>query len=423
MKNKIMIISSSEKSAWVSCQSITSNLQRSYQQVLPDAQYEFLPHHALSVHCLELAKKIKDQNPDKIIFLDHKPSVALFLKSLCLIYQQVKMPEILVHVYGDFILKTPDWLDLGPHLKTMKMKLICASKRQKDLVQSLFEAEGDLVHQCPFPVRKDQFYADDNLRKTGREKYGVGEELIFLYTGRISLQKNVVELARSFAEVLPSLERKAKLFIAGPFDDMGAPYLGLKTNTGSYQHKMMGLITELGLEEKVFYLGNHDKQSLIELYNLSDVFVSISTHNDEDYGMSPAEAMCSGLPLILSDWGGYTSFKQNVDFPHCDLIPVKFENYNVSPDLLKLKKQLILSSLLKTNWKQIEELAHQEFSDQSIAEKLKIILKEEPAKIKSFNNNLYRTASAISKRAKAPFASEIGKFSDFYQELYKVYWE
>ena len=93
-------------------------------------------------------------------------------------------------------------------------------------------------------------------------------------------------------------------------DDLAIPYLGKEALPGTFYFHWEESIREYGLDDKVSYLGNLSKEELFELYNGSDCYISLSSHNDEDYGMSPAEALSTGLPCILSQWGGFISFAQ-----------------------------------------------------------------------------------------------------------------
>ena len=61
-------------------------------------------------------------------------------------------------------------------------------------------------------------------------------------------------------------------------------------------------------QDNIRYLGQFGSRTLRGLYNAADMYLSLSLHHDEDYGMSPAEALCSGTPCALTSWGGYSSF-------------------------------------------------------------------------------------------------------------------
>lgn len=70
--------------------------------------------------------------------------------------------------------------------------------------------------------------------------------------------------------------------------------------------KARGLFQELptSIQKRIFFKGSVPHKDLNLFYNAADLFVSLSLHHDEDFGMSVAEAMATGLPCVLTDWGG-----------------------------------------------------------------------------------------------------------------------
>jgi glycosyltransferase involved in cell wall biosynthesis len=429
MSEKYALVVSDELSKWVSCKSIVANLMKSYNSFLSENEYKVfhLGQDANLYDCYLVAKEIKQYSPTHIAFIDHRPSVAGFLQALTKSYVDKTLPNIIIHVYGDFILELGDWLKLSDDLSRMNIQLICASEKQKVLLESLFLSNSkNIVCMAPFPVDTSHFNYDQEKRLQGRKKYQIlNEEFVFLYTGRISLQKNVIELVQSFISAKNTLGLSAKLLLAGPFDDMGAPYLGLKSSHGSYQQQLVQLLSDLDENESVKYVGNHTTSSLPELYNVADCFVSTSTHNDEDFGMSPAEALICGLPLILTDWAGYSSFNFEEDEEICSLVPVNFEERSLRIDIVYLKKALLAHALAKVSLdkrKEISRVAALRYSIMSVGKRLRELLLNGGGRIESYDDKFYRAASTVNKNVKAPFSGDIGKFSDFYEQLYQPYW-
>ena len=89
-------------------------------------------------------------------------------------------------------------------------------------------------------------------------------------------------------------------------------------------------------------MGNLATNELADLYNASDAFISLSVHNDEDYGMSPAEALNTGLPCILTEWGGYRSFKNKSTDNQCILIKTSILPTHISYDRAALLKSFFI---------------------------------------------------------------------------------
>ena len=74
----------------------------------------------------------------------------------------------------------------------------------------------------------------------------------------------------------------------------------LLAGTGSLEKKLKKLVSKLGLEKRVYFLGHID--DMTNFYPLIDVFC-LSSHN-EGLPLSPLEAQACGIPVVLTDVGG-----------------------------------------------------------------------------------------------------------------------
>ncbi len=61
---------------------------------------------------------------------------------------------------------------------------------------------------------------------------------------------------------------------------------------------------DLGLKEKVIFVGWIDSKDLPNYYSLADVFVLPSTVGTESFGIVIAEAQACGVPAVVSNWPG-----------------------------------------------------------------------------------------------------------------------
>jgi glycosyltransferase involved in cell wall biosynthesis len=433
MIKKYAFIVSKNPSEWVSCQSIVSNLSQAYQSILKKEEYQifYLKHSANTFDCYQLSKNILEFRPLEIIYIDHKPSAASFINSLLSVYNKVALPQFTIHVYGDFTLTLEDWSRLEKDVTKLDIKFICASEKQKQLLSQLFTSDNkNLIDVTPFPVCQKTFIYNEKIRQEGRKKYSLtDDEFVFVYTGRISHQKNVTELIQSFLSMEKSLalQSKVRLILAGPFDDIGVPYLGLKTRQGSYQQKILGLLTLLDVNNSISYIGNLEVPDLQSLYNAGDCFVSISTHNDEDFGMSAAEALNCGLQVLLSDWAGYSSFYLGRSENGCDLVPVEFIEKKVIVNQSVLKKKMIIKVTEgKPDVSAREKLSKKSrdlYSTESVSSTLEKKLNTEKTQIQSFSLLWPRILATVTKNKMAPFRIEQGKYSDVYEMFYHPYWK
>ena len=422
-KYKLGILFNFQSSTWISCNSILTNLLESYKQTnLNNDQLLF--HDKMSLtEISNLANKIIENEYTHLAFIDHRTLPCSLLLEIFNLTK--KLPNIFVHIYGDFILNRNHWYESDNLLRNFKVKFICASTAQSNLVKNFINSpESDLIlSTIPFPV-SSAFNFSTDLRVRAREQYKLNnEDLNICYTGRISIQKNVLDLITNFS-IVSELIPNAKLFLAGPFDDIGVPYIGLSRRPLTMEYEFYLLIEKLPqhVKNKIFYVGNLHEKELIKFYHAADLYISFSTHNDEDFGMSPAEAICLGLPLVLSNWGGFADFKKNLP-KLVDLVRVEIGHQHIKPS--KNHKKIVLKTLLKNNiFSSGERARHSKlaksFYDINIVSNLvkKLILSETEL-FPGFNSFFYSTIVETDKHG--PFQSENHGYSELYSKLYDCY--
>src|SRR5205085_2938873 len=68
---------------------------------------------------------------------------------------------------------------------------------------------------------------------------------------------------------------------------------------GPYQADLEALAQRLGVADRVRFMGNVPAAAMADLYHQVDVLAATSFVN-ETFGIAPAEAMASGLPVVAS---------------------------------------------------------------------------------------------------------------------------
>lgn len=312
-KKRIAFVYSKRSSDWTSCQVIVPNLLKTYQHLYRQADCELFDLNETQ-HYGEvafLAERIFNFNPDKLIFVDHSPHPRRLIFALEGVYKRGGLPEFAIHVFGDFTLYLENWEKLEPILKKVRVRWICASERQVKLVSGYLNDPDSEVSLCPFPVDSEVYQFNESVGIDWRKELGISKkDFVVVYTGRLSLQKNITRLLKTFLQFSLNSKKKTFLLIAGAFDDIGAPFFGIRTPEGYYFQKLNELLLMFpsSVRENIHFLGSLESTPLRDLYLAGDTYVSFSLHHDEDYGMAPAEALCCGLPTVLTDWGGYASF-------------------------------------------------------------------------------------------------------------------
>ncbi|SNY64166.1 glycosyltransferase family 4 protein [Enterobacter sp. CC120223-11] len=138
--------------------------------------------------------------------------------------------------------------------------------QRKILTEAGFNGEIHITHGVGISNYQSQFEVDKYKR----------DEMVFLYVGRISQEKNIAFLVNTFKDI------NAKLLIVGDGD--------LRKNI------------ESSASENVYFLGYVENKKLKEIYSNSDCFILPSL--SEPWGLVIEEALTFGLPVIVSDMVG-----------------------------------------------------------------------------------------------------------------------
>jgi N-acetyl-alpha-D-glucosaminyl L-malate synthase BshA len=129
----------------------------------------------------------------------------------------------------------------------------------------------------------DRVYRKKNATHLKRE-YGIGDdEKVIIHVSNFRKVKRVQDVIYSFHLIQRKIN--AKLLLVGDGPEM------------TFVSK---LVRELGLTDKVLFLGKQD--NLEELYSLSDLMLLLS--EKESFGLVLLEAMACGVPCIGTDTGG-----------------------------------------------------------------------------------------------------------------------
>jgi glycosyltransferase involved in cell wall biosynthesis len=164
--------------------------------------------------------------------------------------------------------------------------------------------ENAQVRLLPMPIKESDFYPlDDASKQAFRATLGFNsEDRILLYSGRITLEKNVHSILRIFS-VIQKLIPNTRLIIAGRPDNNPSFLFG--SYSININHILEKITTKLGIDQdKVRFIGHQEKTDLCGLYNIADAVINMTLNADENFGLSQVEAMACGAPVIGTNWGG-----------------------------------------------------------------------------------------------------------------------
>lgn len=133
----------------------------------------------------------------------------------------------------------------------------------------------------PNAIDAEKFYFNKDLRDEKRKELGLVGKFVVGHVGRLSYQKNHKFLIEIFNELLKK-ESDSILLLVG---------------VGEKEEELRRQVKNLGIEDKVYFLGN--RSDVNELYQAMDVFVMPSFF--EGIPVVGVEAQFAGLPCIFSD--------------------------------------------------------------------------------------------------------------------------
>ena len=172
------------------------------------------------------------------------------------------------------------------------------------------------------------------------KNYGIDEEKIIIIPGGVDFEKisSVKESGKLRKKYLDSKKEKILLYVGRIHESKGIQYVleaiedikikfFIVGKDAGYKERLKEIIEKKRLKNKVRFFGEVDNEKLIELYNISDIFVLYS--NWEGFGLVIIEAMAGGTPCIVSNKGSLPHLVEN--------------NYNgfVVNDILELKQRIL----------------------------------------------------------------------------------
>ncbi len=219
------------------------------------------------------------------------------------------------------IIQANDWITARAGIEVKKMT-------GKPLVITMHSTESDRTIGHPWPAIERQekgavqsadaiVAVSERLKRELIKNYGVKPEKIsviynaidrtefnlprtnerskiVLYTGRLSPQKGIDHLIRAFKTVTKN-DKDALLYIVGE---------------GPELKNLIELSIDLGLSDKVIFLGRVSDEDIDYFYSIARVFVMPSV--SEPFGITALEAIASGTPAIVSVQSGVAEVLKNV---------------------------------------------------------------------------------------------------------------
>jgi D-inositol-3-phosphate glycosyltransferase len=175
--------------------------------------------------------------------------------------------------------------------------LLCSSEAGRTALSNIYAGfdQASPVSLPVVPLGIDCLPRAEGAREVARRELGFAPEaVVFLYVGRFS-QRNKADLwpmLRAFADATQHRPH-GQLLLSGDDSQYGLAALIAQS------------AVDLQCADRVRVLPNPSEELKRRLLDAADVFVAPSDHIQETFGLSVAEAMAAGLPVIAADWSGY----------------------------------------------------------------------------------------------------------------------
>jgi glycosyltransferase involved in cell wall biosynthesis len=198
--------------------------------------------------------------------------------------------------------------------------IICTSTAVRDTVEVQRIAEQDYLRwrlgpgiQLPdgpqFPVIPLGVHVEDFALKAGereaaRSAFGIADdEVVILFVGRLSFHAkahpDVMHLA---LESVARSGKKVTLVQCGWFEN-DAIARGFREGARAAAPHV-----------KTLFIDGRKPAAARRSWAAADIFISLADNIQETFGLTPLEAMASGLPLVVADWNGYKdTVREGVD--------------------------------------------------------------------------------------------------------------
>lgn len=168
----------------------------------------------------------------------------------------------------------------------------------KDFMQ-YYNAPQEKLEIIPCGYSPNDFFPINKQRAKNKLDLHADNQYI-LQLGRIVPRKGIDNVIEAFGIVHEQIPNLRLLIVGGQLND---PDTVLEIT------RLKHLSIEKGVEEKVIFVGNKEREELKYYYSAAEIFITTPWY--EPFGITPLEAMACGTPVIGSDVGGISFTVRN----------------------------------------------------------------------------------------------------------------
>ncbi len=156
----------------------------------------------------------------------------------------------------------------------------------------------------PLGINNDDFIFDPEYKTSSRNNLDIKEDdIVIIYVGRLSFHAKAHHLPmylalEKIANKLPS-NKRIHLIQTGWF---ATDFI-----ESAYKEEAKKICPSINC----IFLDGREQENKNITFACGDIFMSLSDNIQETFGLTPLEAMASGIPVIVSDWDGYRTTVRN----------------------------------------------------------------------------------------------------------------
>jgi glycosyltransferase involved in cell wall biosynthesis len=229
----------------------------------------------------KLQKTLKELNPDIIHARSRVPAWLVYLAN-----KSLHLPFVTtVHGFNS--------VSFYSEIMTKGDRVICVSSAIKEYIIKHYHTDEDKITIIPRGIDLDRFNPnnlDNKFINDFVSTHNLQDAFVITTVGRITQLKDLQTFIESISN-LKSTHPDIKALIVG----------GIREDKQEYYQSLVELVSKLGLDDEVVFVGSSDK--VAEIYHISDVVVS-SSKKPESFGRSVAEALALNTPVVATNHGG-----------------------------------------------------------------------------------------------------------------------
>ena len=187
--------------------------------------------------------------------------------------------------------------------------LICTSKSVKHTVETIHNDYLEYLELrlgssikpniqlpiIPLGINVDEF-SQDHDHQSIYNKYNIGsDDINIIFVGRISFHAKAhnIPMFLALEKISKRTKKNINFIMTGWFPN--------EVVEGWIKDEAKQLCPSVN----VLYIDGRIQKNKYEVFSIGDIFFSLTDNIQETFGLTPLEAMASGIPVVVSDWDGY----------------------------------------------------------------------------------------------------------------------